>query len=199
MLENALRDTASWLATKWSSSTVFQVLAWVITNSKVKNLNQMENYHQHAHKMLCNACTWHELGDLTFFGPWTNWHELSQNGLRLVTDVWQDWFHTFITHMTTDNIVLWLSIVAWSYSKTQILLETWRTQTQPQEESYVSLEAHQLNVQETDVSIQTFHRIWNNFVGSWTASGWITCCRPLGRRNWSVKFNEQQKVNLISS
>ena len=57
------------------------------------------------------------------------------------------------THMTTDNIVLWLSIVAWSYSKTQILLETWRTQTQPQEESYVSLEAHQLNVQETDVSI----------------------------------------------
>ena len=72
MLENALRDTASWLATTWSSSTVFQVLACVITNSKGNNLNQMENYHQYAHKMLWNACTWHELGDLTFFGPWTN-------------------------------------------------------------------------------------------------------------------------------
>ena len=48
--------------------------------------------------MLWNACTWHELGDLTFFGPWTNLQGQSQNGLRLVTDFWQDWFHTFIPH-----------------------------------------------------------------------------------------------------
>ena len=98
MLENALRDTASWLTTKWSSSTVFPVPAWVITNSKGKNLNQTENYHQCAQKMFWNACTWHELWVQTFYGLSMNLQEQSQNGLRLVTDVWQDWFHTFIPH-----------------------------------------------------------------------------------------------------
>ena len=50
-----------------------------------------------------------------------------KNGLRLATDVWQDSFHTFITQVTTDNIVLWVtrhSIVDWVYSKTQIFLAT---------------------------------------------------------------------------
>ena len=39
--------------------------------------------------------------------------------------------------MTTDNIVKWatqLSIVAWVFSKTQILLETLRTSNQPRKE-----------------------------------------------------------------
>ena len=38
---------------------------------------------------------------------------------------------------------------------------------------------HQLDVQETNVSIPQFYRIWNHFFGCWIAHGWITCSRPL--------------------
>ena len=54
-----------------------------------------------------------------------------KNGLRHATDDWQDWFHTFITHMNSDSIVMWatlLSIVYLVYVKTQTLLATLRTQ-----------------------------------------------------------------------
>ena len=37
-----------------------------------------------------NACTWHKLVDLTFCDQSTNWHDLSQNGLKHVTDDWHD-------------------------------------------------------------------------------------------------------------
>ena len=68
MLENALKDTASWQTKKWSSCTKFQVLAWMITNSRRKNLNQLENCQKYAHKLSCNAWNWHGLVDQTFYG-----------------------------------------------------------------------------------------------------------------------------------
>ena len=50
-------------------------------------------------------------------------------------------------------------------------------------ESYVlwkpSICHHQLDVQETNVSKPQFYRIWNHFVGCWTAIGWTICSRPL--------------------
>ena len=100
MLENAWRDTASWQTKKSSSSTKFQVPAWMITNSKWKNLNQLENYHKYAHKLFFLMHTWHELGDQTFYGLSIKLQEQSQNGLRHATDVWQDWFQTFTTQIT---------------------------------------------------------------------------------------------------
>ena len=103
-----------------------------------KNLNQW-------HKVSLNACTWHELGDLTFYGL----HEQSQNGLRHVTDDWQDWFHTFTTQVATDSIVMWvtrLSIVDWVCFRTQTLRATLRTRNQPREESYVYSEAEHLSL-----------------------------------------------------
>ena len=119
---------------KWSSCRKFQVPVWMITNSRRKNLNQLENYQKYAYKLSWHACTWHELEDQTFNGLSTNLQEQSQNGVSLATDVWQDWFHTFITHMTTDNIVTWatrLSIVDWVYSKTKTLLATLWIHNQP--------------------------------------------------------------------
>ena len=77
----------------------------------------------------------------------THLQEQSQNGFKLATDDWQDWFHTFITQMTTDNSVTWVtrrSIVDWVHSKTQILLATLRTRSQPRGESYVFLEVKHL-------------------------------------------------------
>ena len=46
--------------------------------------------------------------DLKFDGQWTNLHHRSQNGPKLVTNAWIDWFHTVITHVNTDNIVMWV-------------------------------------------------------------------------------------------
>ena len=51
--------------------------------------------------------------------------------------------------------------------------------------------SNKLDVQETNVSIPQFHRIWNHFVGCWIANGWTTCSRPLRRSNWGVAFNKQ--------
>ena len=58
----------------------------------------------------------------------------SQNGLRLETDVQQDWILTFITQMISDRIVLWvtrLSIADWVCFKTQTLQAMLRTRKQP--------------------------------------------------------------------
>ena len=60
-----------------------------------------------------------------------------------VTNVKLVWFHTFVTQVITDNIVMWvtrLSIVDWVCSKTLILLGTLRTQSQPREGSTASVE-----------------------------------------------------------
>ena len=65
--------------------------------------------HKFAHKLSWNACIRNELGDQTFYGLPTNLHEQSQDGQELVTDGEQDWSHTFITQVTTDNIVMWLT------------------------------------------------------------------------------------------
>ena len=50
MLKNALRNTANW-QTKKDGATVqsFQVLAWMIINSKRRSLNQLENDQKYAH------------------------------------------------------------------------------------------------------------------------------------------------------
>ena len=52
MLENALRDTASWQTKKRISYTKFQVPAWMITKSRRRSLNQWENYPMYAHKIV---------------------------------------------------------------------------------------------------------------------------------------------------
>ena len=41
-----------------------------------------------------------------FHGQWITLLDQSPNGHKLVTDVWQDQFHTFITEVTTDSIVI---------------------------------------------------------------------------------------------
>ena len=51
MLKNAWKDTVNWQTRKLSNCTKFQVLAWMITNSKKRNLNQWENCPKYAHKL----------------------------------------------------------------------------------------------------------------------------------------------------
>ena len=67
MLKNALGDIGSWQTIKWSSYTKSQVLAWMTTISRRRNLNQLENYQQYAPKLSWHVCTWHELVDQTLW------------------------------------------------------------------------------------------------------------------------------------
>ena len=43
-----------------------------------------------------------------------------------------------------------------------------------------NIRPHQLDVQETNVSIPLFYRIVTHFVGCWIANGWITCSWYMG-------------------
>ena len=117
--------------------------AWMTVTSSKKNSNQLENCQKFAHNLFWNACTWHELGGQTFYGPSTNLQDQWLNGLRHATDDQQDWFPKLITRITIVNIVMWetrLSIVDWVYSKTQTLLAPLRIRHQLRGESCVSSE-----------------------------------------------------------
>ena len=131
MLENVLSDTVNWQTRKWSNFIKSQALAWTITSSSRQNSNQLENCQKFAHKLSGNACTWHDLDDLTSCAQSISLGDQSQNGLRHVTDAWQGCFLTFIIQTISDNIVMWETwhnIADWVYFKTQTLLEILRTQ-----------------------------------------------------------------------
>ena len=124
--KSALRDVVNWQTKRRNNCTKFQRFACMTITSRRRSWRRSENCPMYAPKLLWNACTWHELVDLTFFGQWTNFFDLSQNGPEHVTNAWLVRFITFITQMTTDNIVMWesrLNIVDWVYSRTQILVD----------------------------------------------------------------------------
>ena len=78
-----------------------------------------------------NVQNWHELEDPIFYGQWTNLHYQSQNGPKLVTNAWIDLFHTFITHVNTNSIAMWVVLqdnADWDCFKTPILREILRMQ-----------------------------------------------------------------------
>ena len=107
MLENVWNGIANWQTRRQSNITRFPVLVWTITKFKRKNWKIKVNCQKFAPILYLNACTWHELVDLTFCGQSTNWHDLSQNGLKHVTDVWHDDCPTFISQVITANTVMW--------------------------------------------------------------------------------------------
>ena len=63
--QNMWKGTTNLRTRKLSNNTKFQVLAWMITNSRKRNLIQLENYMKYAHELFSNACIWQELEDLT--------------------------------------------------------------------------------------------------------------------------------------
>ena len=174
-----LNDIANWRTKRQSTYTKFQVHAWMIINSNKKNLNQSENYHKSAHKLFWNACTWHESEDQTFYGLSTNLQEQSRNGLRHVTDDWQDWFRGFISRLR----LCWRP---WG-SQNQTggnLMYLWES----------NIRLHLLDVQETHVSISQFNRIRNCFVGCWFENGRAICSWFMGCGGRSVTFIEEYRI-----
>ena len=81
MLENAWNGDAKWQTKRVSNFSKFLILVWTITKSKRKSWKNKGE--------LSEVCS-PNLVNVTFCGQSTNWHDLSQNGLRLATDDWQD-------------------------------------------------------------------------------------------------------------
>ena len=74
-----------------------------------RKMNQWDNCPLFAHTLFWHVYIWHVLGDLIYCGLWTNLLVRSQNGQKLATNVWRVWSHTFIIHVNTNNIVMWVT------------------------------------------------------------------------------------------
>ena len=79
-------------------------------------------------EMLVLGTYWKTL--IFYVCQWTNLHDRSRNGPKLVTNAWIDWYLTSITHVNTDSIVMWVILLNnadWDCFKTPFLREILRT------------------------------------------------------------------------
>ena len=90
ILGKAWNGTANWQTKRRSNFTKFFIFVWTTTKSKRKNWKIKVNCQKFAPIMYLNACIWHKLVDLAFCRQSTNLHDLSQIGLKHVTDDWHD-------------------------------------------------------------------------------------------------------------
>ena len=66
--------------------------AWITTFFNDEKMSQLENCLHFPPKLFSNVCIW---------------FELEQNGQKLATNVCRDWSLALITHVSTDNVVVW--------------------------------------------------------------------------------------------
>ena len=65
---NARKDIANLQIKRLNNYTMSQVFAWMITNSKRKKWDLLENCQTHALKLFSNACSWLVLASPIFYG-----------------------------------------------------------------------------------------------------------------------------------
>ena len=172
MRRNVWNDNVSWQTGRLNNSAKYLLHASMTTTSKKKKQNLLENCQIHALKLFWNAYTWHVLEDLILHGQWTNLHDQSQNGPKLVTNAWIDRYLTFIIHVNTNNIVMWVTLqnnADWDCFKTLILREILRIPDRRLVESCVFSEVarscQQLGCARNTLPFTQFNGSSNNF--SW--------------------------------
>ena len=166
-------DVVSWQTRQISNSSKYQIHALMTIISKRKYWNPWEKCQMYAWKWFWNAYTWHVLEDLISYGQWTNLHDRSQNGPRLV-------------HVKTNSIVMWRTVpnnADWDCFEAPILQEIWRIQNLQQ-------------VNQTAVFSQ-FNRIRKHFLRTqdW---GW-TVCPHLIYGIWLCQFFTETRIRAIKS
>ena len=174
MQRNTWKDIANWRTKQLNSYTKSQLHVLTFINSRKKKWDLKLENEKFAHKLFWNTCIWLVLVDLMFYGPWTSLLVSSQNGSQIVTNAQYVWFLTFITHVNSDNFVMWeiqRNTADWDYFKILILpMRIWRFEINIGVASYAFSWSHtfvsnKLDVQETDFSFTQFYGSWNNF--SW--------------------------------
>ena len=146
-----------------------------------------ENCQKYALKLFWNAETWHELDDLIFDGQWTNLHDRSQNGPKVVTNDYVVWFLTFIMHVNTNSIAMWETLpnnADWDCFRTLISRETPKIQNTLRGEHCAYSEvihlSNKLDVQETNCCSSQLNRIWDYLSGHVTEIGWFARSGTMG-------------------
>ena len=122
------------------------------------------------------------------YGQWTNLHDRLQNGPKPVTNAWNDWYLTFITHENTNSIVMWVILpntARWDCFKTPILQETLRTQKSTSGGTLCVLGSHTFvpiswMCKKTSFSFTQFNRIRNHPFGRWIETGRDSRSRLMG-------------------
>ena len=107
MPRNVWNDIVSWRTKRLNNSTKYQLHALMTIISKKKNWNPWENCQKYALKLFWGVYNGHVLDDLMFCGQWTNLHDRSQNGPKLVANEYLVWSPTFFIHVSTNNVVMW--------------------------------------------------------------------------------------------
>ena len=130
MQRSVWNDIVSWQTRRLNNCTKYLLLASMTTTSKKKKWKLLDNCHKYALKCFWNACIWHELEDLIFYGQWTNLHDRLQNGPKPVTNAWIDWFLMYGARVILSNIVVCEvphNTAGWDNFRTLILLEILKT------------------------------------------------------------------------
>ena len=171
---------------------------------KGKNWNPWENCQKYALKLFWNVYTWHVLEELIIYGQWTNLHDRSQNGLKLVTNDYLVWSLTFITHVNTNNIVMWVILqnnAGWDCFKTPILREILKIQNPLLEERCAFLKVihlfQQVGFARSKHQFRTVQQNQKSFL--WTQYWGWTVYPHLIYGIWSSQFFTETRIRVIKN
>ena len=103
MPRNVWNDVVSWQTRRLNNSTKYHLHALMTIILKKKNWNPWETCQKYALKLFWNACTWHVLEDLIFYGQWTNLHDRS----KMDQSLWQ----TTVSFDLLHSSYMWLQTV----------------------------------------------------------------------------------------
>ena len=106
MRRNVWSDIVSWQTRRISNSTKYLLPAPMTTTSKKKKCNLLENCHIYALKLFWNACTWHELEDLIFYGQWISSHDRSQKWTEACDKLLNRLISYYSSHMWIQTVLL---------------------------------------------------------------------------------------------
>ena len=153
----------------------------------------------YALKIYWNVCVWHALVDMIFFGQSTNLHVHTQSGPELAINIQHIWSPTFISRVSTKNVVMWEILpnnTDWDCFKTLILQEILRIQNLLRVEHCAYSDATRLfrQLQDTDVCVTQFNEIWNYFSGCRLTQGRNFCAWSLGFGYWCDAFLLKSKA-----
>ena len=200
MQKNVWKYIANLRIKRLHNYTKLQLNARMTINLKKKKMSQLENWLQFAHKLFWHVCIWLALGHLIFYGLWTNLLVRSQNGPKLVTNVWRVWTRTFIIRKNTGNIVMWETqhnIANLDCSVTLVLQETLKTQISTSRGVLCIFGSHTFvpiswTCKKTDFSSTQFYRSWNHFSRCRFTHGQYSRFHSPGFGDWSIPFRTEQ-------
>ena len=125
--------TILWVGKQNDSTTLQSInsMPWRPSFQRRRIENPWENCQKYALKLFWNAKTWHVLDDPIFCGQWTNLHDPSPFGPKLVAFDYLVWSLIFIIRVNTNSIVMWVILpnnADWDCFKTPILQDILRIQ-----------------------------------------------------------------------